>query len=554
MTQLPVINVFKKSKFWLAVSILVAVLFSLSGFGLSLGDYVIQDDARQHVFWLQRFGDRHLFPNDLIADYFSSVAPGGYKFVYWLANLLGIEPLVFNKILPLLLGFGTSVYFFLVTTAIFPVPLAGFCGCLLLNQNLWMLDDLVSGTPRAFLYLLFLGFIYHLLQQQLLPCLLFIVLQGFFYPQIVLIAAGVLSLNLLTSKQNRYISLVGLIAAMITVGLYRLQATEFSEVITVVTARQLPEFQPTGRSAFFRDRPWHYWLVAKQTGFFPFEWQYFLLCSFGFFLPIMAQFPSVFPLLKELNPKAKIIWQILIASSGWYILSHLMLFRLHLPGRYSQHTWRITIALLAGIVLTVLLHKLMITIPLSYPGQIMIMAIAICVILYPTYAVQNYPQRLGYVTAKSPELYHFLQQQPKNIMIATLSQEADFIPSFARRTVLTAREYSIPYHWDYYGQIRQRTQDLIQAQYSPNSEDLRQVIEQYHIDYWLLDSNALTPEYLIQNDWLVQFQPETSMAIANLTQPAQLAIRSKIQPCSVFSNTNLHLLDSKCLLADEHSN
>ena len=553
MTQLPVINVWKKSKFWLVVSILVAVLFGFSGLGLSLGSYVIQDDARQHVFWLQRFGDRHLFPDDLIADYFSSVAPTGYKFVYWLANLLGIEPLVFNKILPLLLGIGTSIYFFLVTTAIFPVPLAGFFACLLLNQNLWMLDDLVSGTPRAFLYLLFMGFIYHLLQQQLLPCLLFIILQGLFYPQIVLITAGVLSLNLLTSKQARYISLAGLVAAMITVGLYKLQATEFREVITVATARQLAEFQPTGRSAFFSDRPWHYWLVAKQTGFFPFEWQYFLLCSFGFCLPIMAQFSSVFPLLQQLNPKIKIIWQILIASGGWYVLSHLMLFQLHLPGRYSQHTWRIMIALLAGIVLTVLLHKLMTIVLLPDFGQIMIIAIAICGILYPTFAVQDYPHRLGYVTAKSPELYQFLQQQPKDIMIATLSPEADFIPSFARRTVLTAREYSIPYHWDYYGQIRQRTQDLIQAQYSLNSEDLRQVIEQYQIDYWLLDSNAFTPEYLTQNDWLVQFQSEIPMAIANLTQATPPAISSKIQPCSVFSNPNLHLLDSKCLLADEYS-
>lgn len=551
MTRSPLINVFKQSKFWLAVSILVAILFSLSGLGLSLSDYVIQDDARQHVFWLQRLGDRNLFPDDLIADYFSSVAPAGYKFVYWLGNLWGLDPLVLNKILPLLLGVGTSVYLFLVTTVIFPVPLAGFFASLLLNQNLWMLDDLVSGTPRAFLYILFLGFIYHLLQQQLFPCLLFIILQGLFYPQIVLISAGILSLNLLTQKQGKYIYLLGLIAAIMTVGLYKLQATEFSEVITFAAAKQLPEFQSTGRSAFFSDRPWHYWLVAKQTGFFPFEWQYFLLCSFGGLLPIIAQFPRVFPLLKQLNSRANIIWQILIASSGWYVLSHLMLFRLHLPGRYSQHTWRMAIALLAGIVLTVLLHKLITKIPLSYPGQIVVIAIVTCGILYPTYAVQNYSHRLGYVTAKSPGLYQFLQQQPKDIMIATLSQEADFIPSFARRTVLTAREYSIPYHWDYYSQIRQRTQNLIQAQYSPIATDLKQVIEQYQIDYWLLDSNAFTPEYLSQNDWLSQFKPEIQIAIANLTQPAQPVIISKIQQCSVFSNTDLKLLDSKCLLTHE---
>ena len=549
MSQLPLINVFKQFKFWFAASIFLAILFSLSGFGLSLSDYTIQDDARQHVFWLQRLNDSDLFPDDLIADYFSSVVPAGYKFVYWLANLFGLDPFVFNKILPLLLGVGTTIYLFLVTTAIFPVPLAGFFACLLLNQNLWMLDDLVSGTPRAFLYILFLGFIYHLLRQQLLPCLLFIVLQGLFYPQVILISAGILSLNLLTQKQNRYISIAGLIAAVVTVGIYKLQATEFSEVITLATAKQLPELQPTGRSAFFSDRPWHYWLVAKQTGFFPFEWQYFLMCSGGFLLPIITKFPNLFPLVKRLDRQSHIIWQIIASSLVWYCLSHLLLFRLHLPGRYSQHTLRITIALLWGITLTILLHKLITKIAAhSLPHQLIIMAIATLGMLYPTYAVQSYPHRLGYVTGKSPELYQFLQQQPKDIVIATLSEEADFIPSLARRTVLTAREYSIPYHWDYYGQIRQRTQALIQAQYSLNPADSKRIIDRDRIDYWLLDSDAFTSEYLTNNDWLGQFQPETKQAIANLKQ--QPAIVNKIEQCRVFSTPDLNLLSSKCLLSN----
>jgi hypothetical protein len=265
--------VLNQYRFYLAASIVVAVLFSLSGFGLSLQDYTIQDDARQHVFWLQRLNDPQLFRDDLIADYFSSVAPAGYKCVYWLANLFGLEPLVFNKILPLLLGVGTTIYLFLVTLEIFPVPLAGFFASLLLNQNLWLLDDLVSGTPRSFLYILFLGFIYYLLRQQLLPCILFIVLQGLFYPQVLLISAGILCLNLITQKQGRYLYLTGLIAAVITVGIYKLQTAEFSEVITLAQAQKLPEFYPAGRSAFFNNNPWYFWLIAKQSGFFPFEWQ-----------------------------------------------------------------------------------------------------------------------------------------------------------------------------------------------------------------------------------------------------------------------------------------
>jgi hypothetical protein len=524
------------------------MLFSLSGFGLSLQEYTIQDDARQHVFWLQRLGDRELFREDLIADYFSSVAPAGYKFVYWLGNLLGLKPLVFNKILPLLLGVGTSIYLFLVTIEIFPVPLAGFFASLLLNQNLWLLDDLVSGTPRSFLYILFLGFIYYLLRQQLLPCLLFIVLQGLFYPQVVLISTGVLALNLVTQKQGKYFYLAGLLGAMMTVGIYKLQTAEFSQVITLAQARQLPEFYPPGRSAFFSDRPWYFWLVGKQSGFFPFEWQYFLMCSFGLLLPFIAKLPNILPLVNKITPKSQIIWQIIITSSLWYGLAHLMLFRLHLPSRYSQHTSRMAIALLSGITLAILLHRLIQQVAAHSPiRQLIITAIAIAALLYPTYAVQAYPQRLGYVTAKNPELYQFLRQQPKDIVIASLSELADFIPSFAQRRVLTAREYSIPYHWDYYKQIRQRTQDLIQAQYSLNPLDLKQLIQQYRVDLWLIDRNAFTSEYLQQNDWLNQFQPEIQQAIANLKHHQPLAIAQKIDQCSIFQTPEINLLASKCL-------
>jgi hypothetical protein len=536
-------------RFCLAASIVVAALFSLSGFGLSLQDYTIQDDARQHVFWLQRLGDRELFRDDLIADYFSSVAPAGYKFVYWLGNLLGLEPLVFNKILPLLLGVGTTIYLFLVTLEIFPVPLAGFFASLLLNQNLWLLDDLISGTPRSFLYILFLGFIYYLLRQQLLPCLLFIVLQGLFYPQVVLISAGILSLNLITQKQGRYFYLAGLLVALMTVGIYKLQTAEFSQVITLAQARQLPEFYPAGRSAFFSDRPWHFWLVGKQSGFFPFEWQYFLMCSFCLLLPLICQFPELFALTQKITAKSRIIWQIILISFIWYSLAHLWLFRLHLPSRYSQHTGRLAIALLSGITLAILLHKLIQQVAAHSPTrQVIIVAIAIGALLYPTYAVQAYPQRLGYVTAKNPELYQFLRQQPKDVMIATLSESGDFIPSFAQRRVLTAREYSIPYHWDYYKQIRRRTQDLIQAQYSSSPADFKQLIQQYQVDLWLVDHTAFTPEYLQQNDWLNQFQPETQQAIANLKQHRPLAIAQKIEQCSVFQTPEINLLASKCLL------
>ena len=45
---------------------------------------VFNGDATQHVFWLYRYADPALFPNDISVEYFASpsVAPYGYRALY----------------------------------------------------------------------------------------------------------------------------------------------------------------------------------------------------------------------------------------------------------------------------------------------------------------------------------------------------------------------------------------------------------------------------------------------------------------------------------------
>src|ERR1044071_4991806 len=98
---------------WLCLSLVFSAYYA--GIGMERGfsgKYVIQDDARLHVFWMQRYVDPELFQNDLIADYYSSVAPQGYTLVYKVAAALGISPLVLHKILPMGLGLLTTAFCF----------------------------------------------------------------------------------------------------------------------------------------------------------------------------------------------------------------------------------------------------------------------------------------------------------------------------------------------------------------------------------------------------------------------------------------------------------
>ncbi len=562
-----------KSKFhvWLILSILVAILFGCAGLKFSFESvYTIQDDARQHIFWMQQFRDSELFQNDLIAEYFKSVSPWGFTALYKIINFLGIDIFWFNKISPLLIGIVTTIYCFLVCVELIPVPIAGFFSSLLLNQNLWMLDDLSSGTPRAFIYVLLLAFIYYLLKENTLLAALIIFLQGLFYPQAVLLSVMILLINCIRVRKIKTIHFWCLLTATIVLGFYAFKISDFGNIISVNQAQGLPEFYEGGRSTFFHESWIKFWLTGRRSGLFPIEWQYILMSSYGIFILWLPAFPKTFPLTQKLNSKILILKDILLASIIMFILAHLLLFQLHLPGRYTQHTIRIIIALVDGIVISIVINAISRKINQALKGsynlcKIAVLALLICLLLYPTYAVQSYPRRLGYFTGNSPQLYQFLEQQPKDSLIASLSQEADFIPSLTGRSVLVAREYAIPYHQGYYRKFRHRVQDLITAQYSLDITTIRNFIQKYNIDLWLLDKNAFEVEYLSSNSWLMQFEKVTNKAINILEKNQQPLLQKSLDMtegmlidsmgnqvildrCTVFNQDNLVLLSAKCLL------
>lgn len=541
--------------FWLFLSVVTAVLFSFSGLKIALkSPLIIQDDARQYLFWLQQFQDRDLFRNDLIANYFQSVTPVGFSSLYHLIAGLNIDIFLFNKLSTLILGVATSIYCFLVCVTIFPVPFAGFVSSLLLNQNLWMVDDLSSGTPRAYIYVLLLAFIYYLLKRNLFLSLLAIALQGLFYPQAVLISVFLLSIRILFNKENnknQKIELLGLFFGIIILVIYNFKTSNFAPVITAKEAKLLPEFLPGGRSAFFSDNWLKFWLTDRRSGFFPIEWQYSLMCSYGISLWWFCKNPERFPLVKKINPNIKILLVLFLASVCLFFLAHLFLFKLHLPGRYTHHTIRIIIALIDGITIALIGSKLW-----SWKNKwgkqkyikLTISILLLGALIYPTYAVQSYPERLGYVQGKSPELYQFLQQQPKNSVIATLSAEADFIPSLAARSVLVAEEYSIPYHQKYYQQLRRQTKDLITAQYSSNKYAIAKILKNYNVTLWLIERNAFTIKYLQNNQWLQQYQPETQLAISLLKDHQKPLIEKLSDRCKLLDTNSYIILDTNCLL------
>jgi hypothetical protein len=559
----------RQNGFWLGLTFAFAIIYGLLALkkGFS-GEWVVQDDARQHVFWMLRFIDPELFPNDLIANYFQSVAPIGYSLLYRLGAAIGISPLVFNKLLPPILGLISTYYCFFLSRQIFPVSAAAFISTILFNQNMWLKDDVISATPRAFAYPLLLAFLYYLAKRALLPCLATIALLGVFYPQCVFIAAGMLILQIfkwenklpsLSKKvEDYYFCAMGLGVAFAVMLPYALHVSEYAPVISLEEAKQLPDFYPGGRSRFFQESWWDYWFSGGRSGMFPISLFTPVTLIFAFFLPILRIFSQKFTLEKEITPKIAILPQLFIVSVIMFGLAHAFLFKLHLPTRYTGYSFRVIVAIAAGISLTLILDVLLRQLrlrgslnPKNIAGKLLsslsIGAIAIALIFYP-YFVEDFPIT-KYKTGETPALYQFFQQQPKDIRIASLTLDADNIPTFAQRSILVSREYAIPYHLGYYRPFRQRVLDLIQAQYNTNLAKVQKFIRKYRIDFWIVEESSFTPEYLENNSWIAQHQPVAQEAINNLKQ-GNIPVLIKLKDsCNTLQDGRFTVISTQCLLS-----
>lgn len=570
--------------FWLGLSLAIAALLGIMQMQKAFGaEYVVQDDVRQHVFWMQRFLDPALFPKDLIADYFQSVAPWGYTTLYQLAAAVGLDPAWFNKILPIFLWLITTAYCFGAALQILPVPVAGFLAATLLNFSTFQADDILSATPRAFTYPLFVAFVYYLLRRSLVPCWIAIGLLGVFYPQMMLVAAGVLGVRLVRWRGGRpqlqgdrhdwVLSGIGIGIAAVLSGFYLLGgANEFGPVLSVAEAKQMPEFWGDGRTAFFTDNPFDYWLLGARSGLLPRLSRIVkpLVILTGLGLPRLLRSPDRWPLGHWVSDRVRVLTDILLASVGLFLAAHLVLFKLHHPSRYTQHSVRVVLALSAGVALVILFDKLFRwandaagkATP-SLRRQVIaggtLLSLVVYLVLFPIgvplqrslpWLEPFFPVRVlpAYVYGEQPSLYEFFAQQPKDILVASLSKEVSNIPSFSRRSILSGWEYGIPYHKGYYDEFKARSRALYIAQYSPDLATVQKFTEQYGVDFWLIERDTFTPKK-VEKPWGQVFGPELETVRQWLQQGQIPVVQQAMNRCLVFQTERFRVLSADCVAA-----
>ncbi len=544
----------------LGLSVIAPLYFGLMSWRYANFSSIIQDDARLHLVWLQRLIDPALFPADAIADYYSAIQPIGFQAVYGLVAALGIEPLAFAKILPLGLALIATVYLYWGVLLIWPVPLSGLLVTLVFNQNIWLKDDLVSATPRAFVYPLFAAFLYYFLRDARGFWLLVLGLQGLFYPQMMLVSLGMLTLRSLgraMGSRLRQAEVWGWLAALaLTVSLlllfsYRAQS-QAGALVSLSEMQTMPEFQAGGRRAYFGVSPLAF-IFSGASGLrmplFP------PIIGVGILLPALLwrrrdaadQTPYV-------AIQAAALGQLLASALILFLLAHLTFPRLYLPSRYSFYSLRFAMAIASGLALTLIAQRAdaWVRRRTAWTWRDRLWAalgggLAIAIVVLPAIPAIVLPCQ-GWVVGRNPGLYRAIAHTPKDSLVASIAPEVDNVPAFAQRSVLVGAEFALPYHSEFYALMLQRMADLVAAQYSPETAQLAAFIQAYGIDLWLVDRHFAEPDYLLQQGWLMNSSigDQIAEAVRDLQTGLQPALAQAIPACGILEE-DLVLLDAACV-------
>ncbi|HAT36484.1 MAG TPA: hypothetical protein DCS82_12270, partial [Rhodospirillaceae bacterium] len=489
--------------------------------------YTVQDDARQFLFWMAQWRDPALFAGDPIAKYFSTVTPPGFKALHYILDIFGLAPFVANKLLVMPLFLATAGLAYRLAWSIRPIAAVAVAASWFTCFFLSLIDQsLLSAVPRAFAVPLFLWFLVALLERRLIQLGLACLMQGIFYPPIALVTAGVLGFSLLRwrglkaffsfTKSRISPFIIGMTAIAATLIPYAFATGGYGPVMTGVEAAANPSLQSGGRSAFFLGSAMETYFCGARAGFLPVEWG----CGEAYrqdlaIAPILALALMLFAVgvpaalawqgLRAVDDatsasfyrRAPIFFAVLAAGGFWYFLAHIVLFDLHLPSRYTQHPLRavawVAAALLAGPALIAIGKKFA-------PRLTGLLAIILAGAFFILPLPLGPSPYANYVTGQHPELYRFLSKLRKDVRIASLTLEADNIPSLSARSILSAREYAIPYAKGYMTPLKTKTSAMIRAQYATSASSLLLFLKRYQPHYLLVDSTA-SDENAIERQW-----------------------------------------------------
>jgi hypothetical protein len=431
----------------------------------------------------------------------------------------------------------------------------------LASWYIWQYSDLASGTPRAFHFPLLAAQLWAMASGRTMLTPGLVALGGLLYPSAGVLGVGLLATRLVRFRGRRpglsrtrsdwlaFLAVLGLLALLVLP--QQARAAAYGPVVSPAEARRMEEFDEDGRTFFFADNWFRFWIVNPRSGFD-------LTVSDGVFGERLlygyvgiASFLAVMLLLKRpvgvraLRPTGGILLQLLFVSLGLFLLAHALLFKLYLPSRFVKTSVPLVLAVCAGLALGLLIQAASARIAgrrSQALSLVLAAGIGVAVIHYPTNG------SAAFVRDPNPDITAYLLKQPKDTLVAGATRDTDVVPAFARRSVVTSREFLNPYHLGFYLPMRSRTQDLVDAYYGRSRQEVLTFIGQYGVDVFLVNRDAYRAATALE-PWHKQFEPFSSRIESKFRSTARFWLLDAGKDCDVANDGQVMAVPSTCLLS-----
>jgi hypothetical protein len=462
--------------------------------------YVINDDVRQQIFWMQQWNEPELFRNDLLTEYAKSYVPWGVQAVYAAAAPL-MNPVQFSKVLAGILYVVCAGLFFGLGLRSRDELTAIFTACAFCLSKSCMLK-ISGGLSQSFALPLLAAYLFFLGRGNLRASGYVILLQSVLNPYIFLLSltthAIYLSYNhgpalfgpMLRGEGAPFRELRRLVllnipvlagVALTALKYVVFKSAEFGALVTRADMAGKIEYTAAGRYEILPIpsilteliRPWQYdWGASAGPAFVLFcVW----LC-----LAAWIRRARGGPGLGGLNVFA----YLLPASLILFLAADVLLMRLFLPRRYLEFSLAALNCVLIGLSLGIVLKALI-------PRRYLFPLITTLIFVFAAFKMSH----TGiYDYSKYADLYRFFESTPVTSVVAGNPRVMDDVVTFGRRKAFVTYELSHTWYKDYWKIIKKRTFDLLRAYYARDPEQVRNFCRGNGIDYLVILEEDFQPE------------------------------------------------------------
>lgn len=483
-------------------------LFLFAHFHALSNPYVVNDDVRQQVYWMQQWRDPGLYPADLLTDYARRYVPWGVQGIYRAASEV-MSPLFFSKILT-----GLLFVFFALCLFRIGMLIAGrqtaWCCVIVFWLMPFFLDNLSGGLSRAFAGPLLALFLLCRLERAPWAMGVTLVLQALFIPYIAVLCAtacvmawGAWILGRSPSPLflSRPFHFMFLLAAAVPVYCMNsgMDHAGFGPLATAADMAGHPEFGIHGRywilpgPSVFRDlvvEPWEYIALFREGGTVA------GIVSVAIIVVALLSGAARAP-WRSFEKVAAPVLYLALASLVLYVLARVFLLRLFIPSRYLMYTVNLFYCLGFAVCLQGLWRRLA---PRGGPLPVVLVLVLVLVssgLRLRGVAVFDY--------SADAELYRAVERTPKQALIAGHPATMDNVMTFGRRKVLASFELAHPWCKGYWARVKPRLEDTFKAYYAADAQTVIAFCARYGIDFLVVDERHYEPSFIAGRPFFAPF-------------------------------------------------